>query len=41
MLDYEDMILARQELQEIYEDDPDDPVIDWWDDVPDDLFEVI
>lgn len=23
MIDYEDMILARQELEEIYEDDPD------------------
>lgn len=27
MLDYEDMILARQEEMEIWEDDPDDPYL--------------
>lgn len=26
MPDYEDMILARQELEEIYEDDPEDSI---------------
>lgn len=28
MIDYEDMILARQELDEIYEDDPEDPIFE-------------
>lgn len=28
MPDYEDMILERQELQEIYEDDPEDALFD-------------
>ncbi len=40
-MDYEEMILIRQDLQEIYEDDPDDPVIEWWHYVPDELFEVV
>ena len=40
MIDYEELILIRQDLQEIYEDDPEDPVVKWWDDIPDDYFEV-
>lgn len=40
-MDYEEMILIRQDLQEIYEDGPDDPVIEWWHYVPDEDFEVI
>ena len=41
MIDYEDMILARQELVEIWEDEPDtwiltpDEFMDIWEDEPD------
>ena len=42
MPDYEDMILARQELAEIFEDDPDsaEALIGrcWWDYLPDEEF---
>lgn len=42
MLDYEDMILARQEMIEIWEDDPDSAACEigkcWWDDLPDEEF---
>lgn len=45
MIDYEELILARQDLQEIYEDDPDSSLcLDnkcWWDDLPDEEFEEI
>ena len=51
MIDYEELILIRQELQEIFEDDPEDPAAAamlgaaiaheaWWDDIPDNEFEV-
>ena len=42
MPDYEDLILQRQELQEIYEDDPDSSLCPtgrcWWDDIPEEDF---
>lgn len=42
MPDYEDMILERQELIEIYEDEPDiyESLLDgsWWDDVDPEVF---
>lgn len=42
MPDYEDLILQRQELQEIYEDEPDsaEALIGrcWWDYIPDNEF---
>lgn len=40
MPDYEDMILQRQELREIYEDDPDimSYMACWWDDIPEEEF---
>lgn len=42
MLDYEELILERQDLQEIYEDDPDSSLCSdnkcWWDDIPDEEF---
>ena len=42
MIDYEDLILQRQELQEIYEDEPDSAECPqgrcWWDDIPEDEF---
>ena len=44
MIDYEDLILHRQELQEIYEDDPE--YIDsqltsdsWWDELDPEVFQ--
>ena len=46
MIDYEDLILQRQELQEIYEDDPDvwDMMgcsdANWWDDMDPEVFDV-
>lgn len=44
MPDYEDMILQRQELQEIYEDDPEyiDNVLSddkWWDELDPEVFQ--
>ena len=50
MVDYEALILERQELQEIWEDDPDSPFlmneegvgpVAWWDSIPEDEFEVL
>ena len=42
MIDYEDMILQRQDLLEIYEDDPDNIIVkNWWDDIPDGYFNII
>ncbi len=42
MIDYEDLILQRQELQEIYEDEPDSSLCPigrcWWDDIPEEDF---
>lgn len=42
MPDYEDLILQRQELIEIWEDDPDSSLCPqgrcWWDDIPEDEF---
>lgn len=42
MPDYEDLILQRQEQQEIYEDEPDSALCPqgrcWWDDIPEDEF---
>ena len=42
MIDYEAMILERQENIEIWEDDPDSPYLsqhfdsgNWWDEIPD------
>ena len=44
MPDYEDMILQRQELIEIWEDEPDSSLCPighcWWDDIPEDEFYV-
>lgn len=37
MIDYEDMILARQEAIEIWEDEPDSPYLDEWIDVIDEV----
>ena len=41
-IDYEDLILARQDLQEIWEDEPDSAECPighcWWDDIPEDEF---
>ncbi len=41
MPDYEDLILQRQELMEIWEDDPEAAAAlgDWWDDIPPEDFE--
>lgn len=42
MIDYEDMILARQELDEIYEDDPESYAAltgNWWDELDPEVFE--
>ena len=37
-MDYEELILIRQDLAEIYEDDPDSSLCPigrcWWDDIP-------
>lgn len=49
MIDYEDLILQRQENIEIWEDDPDSPYLqaqgfdtgNWWDDIPDEEFKVV
>lgn len=42
MPDYEDMILQKQELIEIWEDEPDSALCPigycWWDDIPEDEF---
>ncbi len=40
MPDYEDMILQRQELMEIWEDEPDSALCQhcWWDDIPEEEF---
>lgn len=42
MIDYEDLILQRQEQQEIYEDDSDSSLCPigacWWDDIPEEDF---
>ena len=42
MVDYEDMILERQDLMEIWEDEPDiyESLLDgsWWDDVDPEVF---
>ncbi len=44
MPDYEDMILQRQELIEIWEDEPDSAACPighcWWDDIPEEQFHV-
>lgn len=41
-MDYEELILIRQDYQEIYEDDPDRAECPigycWWDDLPDTEF---
>ena len=41
-MDYEELILIRQDYQEIYEDDPDSAECltghCWWDDLPDTEF---
>ena len=41
MIDYEDLILERQENIEIWEDEPDSPYLggSWWDEIPDEEFE--
>lgn len=46
MIDYEALILERQENIEIWEDEPDSPYLNqhlesgnWWDDIPDEEFE--
>lgn len=39
MIDYEDLILQRQELQEIYEDDPDYIDNNWWDELDPEVFD--
>lgn len=47
MVDYEDLILQRQELIEIWEDDPDSPFLHgsgddhWWDEIPPEEFEEV
>lgn len=47
MTDWEEMILLRQELIEIWEDDPDSPFLqnagksNWWDDIPPEEFEEV
>lgn len=42
MIDYADLILQRQELIEIWEDEPDSALCPighcWWDDIPEDEF---
>lgn len=43
--DYEDLILQRQEMVEIWEDDPDSPFLqgegNWWDEIPEEDFEEV
>ncbi len=46
MIDYEDLILERQENREIWEDEPDSPYLrqrfdsgNWWDEIPPEEFE--
>ena len=46
MIDYEALILERQENIEIWEDDPDSPYLNqhfdsgnWWDEIPPEEFE--
>ncbi len=44
MIDYEDLILERQENIEIWEDEPDSPYLpqgmsNWWDEIPPEEFE--
>lgn len=42
MMDYEDLILQRQELLELWEDgciDDEEMPVNWWDDLDPDLFE--
>lgn len=51
MPDYEDLILQRQELMEVWEDDPDaaaalgfrwsDEPDNWWDEIPPEDFEEV
>ena len=45
MVDYEDLILERQDMIEIMEDEPDSAYCPigrcWWDDIPDDYFDII
>ena len=50
MINYEDLILQRQENIEIWEDEPDSPYLqgqgfapegNWWDDIPDEEFEIV
>lgn len=48
MVDYEALILERQENIEIREDEPDSPYLqqpfdsgNWWDDIPDEEFEEV
>ena len=47
MIDYEGLILQRQELIEIWEDDPDSPFLrgydvdNWWDEIPPEEFKVV
>lgn len=41
-IDYEELILIKQELIEIWEDDPESPFLqaedEWWNDIPDEDF---
>ncbi len=44
-IDYEELILMKQEMIEIWEDDPDSPYLQsaddqWWNDVPDEDFVI-
>lgn len=47
MNDYEDLILQRQELIEIWEDDPESPFLqgsgadNWWDEIPPEEFKEV
>lgn len=45
MIDYEELILERQDMIEIYEDEPDSSLCPigrcWWDDLPEDAYEVV
>ena len=48
MVDYEALILERQENIEIWEDEPDSTYLqqpfdsgNWWDDIPDEEFEEV
>ena len=44
MIDYEELILERQDLQEICEDDLDmidDMYLSWWDEMPEDAYDIV